>query len=340
MSRLAIKRLGVKELKEIGDEKDILEYLNNICASFGGSSTIKELVLYPKDKSVPYLINEVDGFLYKIDVSTFLIKKGNNYTLKNCLTPAELIKHKINSIHGDRIAFISMDDCDYKGRNKAVFNCPTHGNFTLRLCNAFDGRGCQKCGFDAAVSDRKKGLDDHIDQIREAHGDKYKYLEFIKVKNESPKILVECPFHGQYTQYVKVHITGVGCPKCARQKHVDDCVGFSLTDWISAANKSKRFDTFKVYVIKCTDEITGEVFYKVGRTFNTVNQRYKSKNDLPYDYEIISVVGSTDPEFIYKLENEIKSDLTTYKYIPKKKFGGMKECFSKQPILNEYIHKY
>ena len=340
MSRSAVKILKISELRKIGNEKAILDYLQGVCDSFSGSSSIKELVLYPKDKSVPYLINEVDGFLYKIDVSTFLKKKGNNYTLKNCLTPAELIKHKIESIHRDRIAFITMDDCEYKGRNKAVFNCPTHGNFTLRLCNAFDGRGCQKCGFEEMGYSLRKNLSEYMDKIRGVHGDKYKYLGLERIKNETSKILVECPFHGQFTQDVHVHITGVGCPKCARQKHVDDCVGFSLTDWISAANKSKRFDTFKVYVIKCTDKTTGEVFYKVGRTFNTVNQRYKSKNDLPYDYEIISVVGSTDPEFIYKLENEIKSDLTTYKYIPKKKFGGMKECFSKQPILNEYIHKY
>lgn len=340
MSRLAVKRLSIRELKELGDEKIILEYLKNICDSFSVPSIIKDMVLYPKDKSKPYIIHEVDGFLYKIDISTFLVKKSNNYTLKNCLTPAELIKHKIKSIHGDNIAFISMAACDYKGRNKAVFNCPTHGNFTLRLCNAFDGRGCQKCGFEELGYSLRKNLSEYVDKIRDVHGDKYKYLGLERTKNETSKILVECPFHGQFTQDVHVHITGVGCPKCARQKHVDDCVGFGFTDWVSAANKSKRFDSFKVYVIKCTDDTTGELFYKVGRTFNKVNQRYKSKNDLPYDYEIISVVGSTNPEFIYKLENEIKNDLVAHRYIPKKEFGGMKECFSKQPILDEYIHKH
>lgn len=329
----------IKSLKALNDDNEVLNYLSNLCVNRPGSSSIRDVVLYPENKETSFLIIESDNFLYKVDVSTFLAKKQNNYFLKSCLTPSELIKHKIDSIHNGSINFIKMDNCDFKGRNKAIFNCPVHGEFSLRLCNALDGRGCQKCGQNSAAVIRRKNLQDFVCKFRDAHGDKFKYIDLIR-DGDSPSVLIECPLHGRYVQDANVHIKGIGCPQCARQNHIDNSVGFRFSDWITASNKSSRFDSFKLYIIKCFDHDSEEVFYKVGRTYTKIKDRFKSKSDMPYKYDIISVVGSTDPLFIYKLEVEIKRDLVDFKYTPRKGFGGMRECFSKKPILDEYINKF
>ena len=98
-------------LKKLGNDQEALDYLNRICAERGGVSCVKEVVFYPKEKELPYLIVETDGFLYKVSLATFLKKRGNDYFLRSCLTPEKLIKHKIDSKHNGDISFVSMDNC-------------------------------------------------------------------------------------------------------------------------------------------------------------------------------------------------------------------------------------
>ena len=92
------------------------------------------------------------------------------------------------------------------------------------------------------------------------------------------------------------------------------------------SKNSKDFDGFKLYVIRCFSQ--EENFIKIGRTYNTINQRF-SGNQLPYQYEIIKIIKSYDGEYIYDLENRVKRIFKSYKYIPKLNFGGMYECFKK-----------
>ena len=68
--------------------------------------------------------------------------------------------------------------------------------------------------------------------------------------------------------------------------------------FLKSSKKSKNFDSFKVYVIRCWNE--EEEFYKIGRTFRTVKHRFRDKIGK-YNYEVIKVeIG--EAEDIYKLE--------------------------------------
>lgn len=49
---------------------------------------------------------------------------------------------------------------------------------------------------------------------------------------------------------------------------------------------------------------------------------------MPYDYKIVDYIEGT-PEYIFNLENKIKRDNKQHKYLPKNKFNGKHECFSK-----------
>lgn len=326
-------------LKKLGNDQEALDYLNRICAERGGVSCVKEVVFYPKEKEEPYLIVETDGFLYKLSTRNFMAKKDNKYMISSCLTPLDLINHKVNKAHNGKISYCDERAHDVGTKDLVEFDCPVHGKFKSRLGSVLEGRGCAKCGQELTGLLNRKDDDYFLSKLRESHGDKFNYLGLRRGK-KGAIVTVECKIHGIYEQSVYDHILGSGCPKCSYQKHSDDNIGWGLTDWIRASNRTRHFDSFKLYVVECFDENNGEHFYKVGRTFYTVKKRLYSKNNLPYKYNIVSVIGSTRPEYIFNLENKIKRDLKDYKYRTKKEFFGHRECFSIKPVIDEYINEF
>lgn len=331
----------VRDLKKLGDYQDILDYLNSICRSRDNISFVKDVVLEPTIQRYPYLILDIDGFLYKSKIYNFLRREHNRYELHNCLTPIELIKNRIKSVHGDSLTLSENVICGGRLYEGVELHCPIHGNFiTTNIQGIFNGRGCPKCSDKRVRDNNRKGLDFFVRGFREEHGDRFNYLELIRNKGKKPKVLIECKLHGRFIQETDAHRLGKGCPKCTKDNKIHINSGWSLTNWIKSANKSKKFDSFKLYVIECESYDGSEFFYKIGRTYTTVKERYHRKRDMPYRYKLLCTVGSTSPEFIFKLENEIKVDMAPYKYFPKESFGGMTECFNKKPILDEYINKH
>lgn len=60
---------------------------------------------------------------------------------------------------------------------------------------------------------------DKIEFIRKArtiHGDKYIYDEF-DYQNAITKGKIICPKHGEFYQSANTHLSGHGCPKCAKE---------------------------------------------------------------------------------------------------------------------------
>ena len=72
-----------------------------------------------------------------------------------------------------------------------------------------------------------------------------------------------------------------------------------------AGEKSKNFDSFKVYVIRCWDD--NEEFYKIGRTYLKTKQRFKSNKSLPYNYEIVKEIPLENARIICELEEGLKN---------------------------------
>lgn len=70
-----------------------------------------------------------------------------------------------------------------------------------------------------------------------------------------------------------------------------------------------------------------ETFYKIGRTFVNINQRFQSKTEMPYIYSIVKIIKG-DCKEIYELETKLKNMNKENKYIPLLKFNGSKECFN------------
>jgi Zn finger protein HypA/HybF involved in hydrogenase expression len=98
-------------------------------------------------------------------------------------------------------------------RKPVIIICPEHGEFRQIPYNHLIGKGCDKCARDLNRSKLTKTKDKFIDDAREVHGDKYNYDNSVYI-NDSSKIKIECPQHGEFIQKVNHHLRGQGCPKC------------------------------------------------------------------------------------------------------------------------------
>jgi len=159
-------------------------------------------------------------------------------------------------------------------------------------------------------------------RAKKIHGNKYDYSKYV-YHGVTDKSIIICPHHGEFKQHYHHHISiGTMCPKCSKEFS-----GWENHKWVECGLHSTRFDSFKIYLIRCWNDT--EEFYKIGKTFNTIPDRFK-KSQMPYNYEIISVKkGFTYEEglFLSKLEHRAHRFYKKHAYLPKIKFGGMFECF-------------
>jgi hypothetical protein len=98
-------------------------------------------------------------------------------------------------------------------RNPVIIICPIHGEFEQLPYNHLMGKGCDKCARDLNRIKLSKTKEQFIKDARDIHGDKYNYDKSVYV-NDSSKIKIDCPLHGEFTQTVNHHLNGQGCPKC------------------------------------------------------------------------------------------------------------------------------
>lgn len=208
-------------------------------------------------------------------------------------------------------------------RTKVIITCKIHDDFEILVTNHYKGLGgCRKCASLDKMKLLSKTNEEFINQAKKIHKRKYDYSNTNYI-NAFTNVEIICKKHSSYFQKPNNHLNGSGCPKCAKEDNT-----FSKTGFI---NKAKgRECTF--YILKCWNDT--ELFYKIGITVRTVQERYWGK--MPYNYEIIQTITDT-PNNIWTLENKLKKSLIN-KYEPKIKFNGSKtECYSEiHEILNSF----
>lgn len=95
-------------------------------------------------------------------------------------------------------------------RTKIVVECAKHGEYTTTPRCIMGGHGCRKCRTTAL------GFDLFVSRAREIFKDKYNYDKVIYVNNTT-KIIVTCPLHGDFDTTPAYILDGHGCTKCAVQ---------------------------------------------------------------------------------------------------------------------------
>lgn len=235
--------------------------------------------------------------------------------MKKLTNETFIIKSK--EIHGDKYDYSLVDYQNNKIKVKII--CPIHGEFDQEPRHHTKGRGCTSCGRIITETARRTTIDEFINKSNKIHKNKYDY-SLVDYVNTNTKVKIICPIHGEFEQAPELHIIGCGCPKCKY-----DNIGWNYHLWEQQALNSTRFESFKLYMIKCWDET--ETFYKIGKTFNNLNTRFNGIVKLPYNWELIKFIEGTAQE-ISELETELKRTHKEHSYTPKKVFAGMYECYS------------
>lgn len=164
-----------------------------------------------------------------------------------------------------------------------------------------------------------------INQAIEIHGNLYDY-SLVDYKNNRTKIKIICPVHGIFKQNPSHHLANHKCKKCSYKYNI-----YEYKQWEEKGLKSKDFDSFKLYLIKCTDEITKENFYKIGKTFRTIEKRFRKFKNIPYTCEVLLSISNSARK-VSETEHKILSELKHNKYNPLLKIDGKTECFKTDDI--------
>lgn len=151
------------------------------------------------------------------------------------------------AIHGDAYDYRLVD---YQGSKvKVTIICPIHGEFEKQPNKHLSSRqGCPTCGDLRGHGKRRQTLDVFIEKARGVHGDRYDYSKVI-YQNNSTKVIIGCPDHGDFQQIPNSHLNGRGCPQCAGNVQLD------TAEFIARA-KTVHGDTYDY----------SEVRYKSGKT--------------------------------------------------------------------------
>lgn len=128
--------------------------------------------------------------------------------------------------------------------------------------------------------------------------------------------------------WYNINIKGTRCPDCAKR-------GVYCFENAERYKEYWEKEHLIVYTLKCWDDKTGELFYKIGVTCHSrAEQRYKTHQALPYKFQVLDEIKTNKYDGSY-LEHELQRVVNKqYVYEPKKFFHGHTECFSDVIHLN------
>lgn len=226
----------------------------------------------------------------------------NNYQEKK-----EQIENKFKNIK-----VISMENFP-----KIELECLKHGKFSKRFYDLMKSDlGCPKCSNEKKSEETKISPEKFILKAKKIHGDKYDYSKVNVPINGTNDINIICPIHGEFTQKVKSHLNGCGCPKCGMNKTIDSQ---RLTTEIVIDNCKKvygdKYDYSKVNWIDSDHKIT--ITCHVHGDFETNYFDFLKGHECPKCYEENNRLKNekTFKENIQKLNNNKIIFPKDFKYI-------------------------
>jgi len=130
------------------------------------------------------------------------------------LTQEEVLE-RFKKVHGNKYDYNKVR---YKNTStKVEIICPkeNHGSFWIKPNDHIVSKvGCPKCN-----KFRKKTKNEHIEDFKKVHSNKYDYSK-VHFVNTNTKVEIICPEHGSFFQKPNRHKMGAGCPKCGELSKV------------------------------------------------------------------------------------------------------------------------
>ena len=123
---------------------------------------------------------------------------------------------KAKKIHSNKYDYSKVEYINTM--TKICIICPIHGEFWQTPAMHLHGNGCPKCKAKKQGDKCRKKIDDFIQEAKNVHGNKYDYSK-VNYINNSTKVCIICPIHGEFSQTPKTHINQkCGCPECSSLK--------------------------------------------------------------------------------------------------------------------------
>lgn len=122
---------------------------------------------------------------------------------------------KAIKVHGDKYDYSKVEYVD--AHTKVCIICKKHGEFWQKPGNHLQGRGCDKCAREKSGVCKRMSLETFILKASEKHNSFYNYDDVVYI-NARTKVKINCPIHGSFYQTPYDHLSGSGCPKCAKEK--------------------------------------------------------------------------------------------------------------------------
>lgn len=149
----------------------------------------------------------------------------------------------LQRVHGNKYDYSKVV---YTGiKDKIIIICPVHGEYTTTMDMHIQGKNCPMC-----VGGVRQTLEEFITKAKVTHGDRYDYSK-VNYINNSTKVKIICPEHGEFLQSPALHQNGSGCPKCSGK------IITNTTEFIAfGKNKFKDLHTYdKAVFTKSLDKI-------------------------------------------------------------------------------------
>ena len=129
----------------------------------------------------------------------------------------EIFINKARKIHGDKYDYSKVEYIN--NHTKVCIICPIHGEFWQTPSSHLRGRGCLQCAIEENKKNARRFTTDIFkERAKKVHGDKYDYSK-VEYVNNTTKVCIICPIHGEFWQTPKGHLRGDGCMRCGRSNH-------------------------------------------------------------------------------------------------------------------------
>lgn len=261
-------------------------------------------------------------------------KSCDCFKRKTKSTDKEMFLEEVVKLYGDKYSYKNTEIHNSKGKIKV--DCNQHGEFIISVQSHLNGQKCPKCAIENYTAIRAKTTEEFVLEAAKIHGDNCDYTNTI-YKTAKDKVTVRCTIHNNFFSILPInHLSGTTCRKCFSEKlskalkGKEGTCGYTKTRYIKQANGREAY----IYLIRCYD--SNEEFYKIGRTFLSINNRF-TKSNLCYNFEELFFYFG-EAGFIYDLEKELHRKYKAYKYKPNNWFPGHTECFSLNLPTKEIIN--
>lgn len=173
---------------------------------------------------------------------------------------------KARRMHGRKYDYSETEYTHARAKLKIV--CREHGAFTQMADAHLRGSGCAQCGFKKRGDDQSaEAARQFVANARNVHGRRYDYRKAI-YRKATEKVCIVCTKHGEWWQVPSSHLSGRGCPDCAKGS-LATRLTHSRETFIEAARKAhgRKYSYGKQYVNKRTEvSITCKVHGRFSQT--------------------------------------------------------------------------